>query len=127
MATYRQVVCSTGDGLRLGSSPESTDCPRTPGGGHTDFVDSNEELNGRVMGLLIHFGDRLSLQTQELVHEMVDHNERGVALETLIDVLGSLSMPITDSERAEVRSLAEAMKMTDGLIEQALGNCPRRD
>ena len=39
------------------------------------------------MGLLILFGDRLSLQTQEIVHELVEHNESGIALEMMAEML----------------------------------------
>jgi hypothetical protein len=37
------------------------------------------------MGMLIRLGDRLTLQTQEIVHELVEHNEAGVALEIMAD------------------------------------------
>ena len=47
---------------------------------------SHEDVNGRAMGILIRLGDRLSLQTQEIVHELVDHNESGVALEIMADI-----------------------------------------
>jgi hypothetical protein len=55
---------------------------------HTRSVVSHEEINGTNMALLIRPGDRLSLQTQELVRELVEHNESGVALEIMADMLG---------------------------------------
>ena len=81
---------------------------------------------GRVLGLPIQFSDRLSLQTQELVHEMVDHNERGVALETKVDVLGCEGTAVSDQERRDALALASAMGMTDGFVESALAKCPRQ-
>ena len=47
------------------------------------------------MGLLILFGDRLSLQTQEIVHELVEHNESGIALEMMAEMLAEGGAPVT--------------------------------
>jgi hypothetical protein len=77
------------------------------------------------MGLLIRLGDRLSLQTQEFVHDLLDHNERGVALETMADALGDAGAPITDSERTEMLQLVSEMRMGDR-VERALRLCPER-
>jgi hypothetical protein len=45
----------------------------------------------------------------------------------MIDVLGSVSAPITNTERSEVRTLAAEMLMTNGSIKPALEKRPRRD
>jgi hypothetical protein len=86
---------------------------------------THEELNGRAMGLGILFGDRLSLQTQEIVHELVEHNEPGIALEMTADMLAEGGAPVTDRERAEMLDLVSVMGMDDG-VEQSLAPCPRR-
>jgi hypothetical protein len=85
----------------------------------------HEDLNGQVIGLLIRFGDRLDLPTQELVHDLIDHNERGVALETIADTLGSIQAPITEKERADILELAAEMSMTEGFVKRALEQCPQ--
>jgi hypothetical protein len=86
---------------------------------------SHEDVNGRTMGLLIRFGDRLTLQTQEIVHELVEHNESGVALEIMADMLAEARAPIADSERAEMLKLVSDMRM-DGGVQQVLRSCPHR-
>lgn len=77
------------------------------------------------MGLLILFGDRLSLQTQEIVHELVEHNESGIALEMMAEMLAEGGAPVTDRERAEMLDLVSEMAMANG-VEQSLAQCPRR-
>jgi hypothetical protein len=47
--------------------------------GDTSPAPSHEEITGRAMGVLIRLADRLTLQTQEIVHELVDHYEPGIA------------------------------------------------
>ena len=84
-----------------------------------------EEVNGRAIGLLILFGDRLSVQTQEIVHELVEHNESGIALEMMADMLAEGGAPVTDRERAEMLDLVSEMGMDDG-VERSLALCPRR-
>jgi hypothetical protein len=78
------------------------------------------------MGILIRLGDRLSLQTQEIVHELVDHNESGVALEIMADMLAEAVTSITGWERTEVLQLACATGMDDR-VQRSLEVCPRRD
>jgi hypothetical protein len=87
---------------------------------------SYEDVNGRAMGLLIRLGDRLSLQTQEIVHELVDHNESGVALEIMAEMLAEASASITDQERAEMLELVSEMGLDDR-VERSPELCPRRD
>ena len=77
------------------------------------------------MGLLIRFGDRLSLQTQEIVHELVDHNESGVALEIMAGMLAEAGAGITDSERSEMLQLVSEMQMDDR-VARSLRLCPER-
>ena len=75
--------------------------------------------------MLILLGDRLSLQTQEIVHELVEHNESGIALEMMAEMLAEGGEPVTDRERAEMLDLISVMGMDDG-VERSLERCPRR-
>jgi hypothetical protein len=72
-----------------------------------------DDLRGRLMGLLIRLGDRLDLKTQEWTQEFVDHNELGLALETMADALSEAGASIADQERAEILVLVAEMKMSD--------------
>ena len=76
--------------------------------------------------MLILLGDRLSLQTQEIVHELVEHNESGIALEMMADMLaeGGAAGPLTGSGP---RCSTSFPKMgMDDRVEQSLAQCPRR-
>lgn len=89
-------------------------------------VDSGpmEELGGQLMGLLIRLGDRVDRQTQDYVHEFVDHNEHGLALETLAEALGDGKTAVSESERSELLDLASRMQVTEFVL-TALARCPR--
>ena len=92
----------------------------------TSSMPDHEEVSGRAMGILIRLGDRLSVQTQEIVHELVEHNESGVALEVMADMLAEAGASITDHERNEMLQLVSDMGMDDG-VGRSLEMCPRRD
>jgi hypothetical protein len=77
------------------------------------------------MGLLIRLGDRLDLRSQEWGQEFLDHNELGLALETVADTLSEASTPIDDGERADMFDLVAEMKK-DEPVPQALALCPPR-
>jgi hypothetical protein len=77
------------------------------------------------MGLLIRLGDRLDSQSQAWAHEFLDHNEQGLALETMADALAEADAPITDDERAEMLRFVSDMGM-DGRVSRALALCSRR-
>ena len=84
----------------------------------TSSMPDHEEVSGRAVGILIRLGDRLSLQTQEIVHELVEHNESGVALEVMADMLAESGASITDPERNEMLRLVSDMGMDDGVGSQ---------
>jgi hypothetical protein len=71
------------------------------------------------------FRDRRNLQTQEIVHELVDHNQSGGALEIMADMLAEACALITDQERAEMLELLSERGMDDR-VERSLEMCPRR-
>jgi hypothetical protein len=49
-----------------------------------------DDLRGRLLGLLIRLGDRLTLHAQDLMHELLDHNELGLALEMMCGALADV-------------------------------------
>jgi hypothetical protein len=67
-----------------------------------------EELAARLYGLVIRLGDRLPAGQARWLHHVVDAGEYGLALE---DMAGMLA-------------LAARMKLEDGVVPRALGNCP---
>ena len=84
-----------------------------------------DDIRGRLMGLLVRLGDRLDLPTQDWVHEFLDHNELGLALETMADGLGEAGAPVEDQERSEILALVGVMRMDDR-VPRALALCPPR-
>jgi len=92
----------------------------------TSLVPSYEEVSSRAMAILIRLEDRLSLQTQEIVRELVDHNESGVALEIMADKLAEAGASISDRERTDMLQLVSEMGMDDQ-VGRTLELCPRRD
>jgi hypothetical protein len=74
------------------------------------------------MSLLTRLDDRV--ETQDFVHEFIDHNEHGLALETLAEALGDAGARVTDDERSEMLGLARQMQMED-FVPNALARCLR--
>jgi hypothetical protein len=46
-----------------------------------------EDIRGRVLGVLISVAESLSRRQVDLLHELIDQNESGVALEMLVEML----------------------------------------
>ena len=82
----------------------------------------SDEIRGLLTGLIIRFGDRLTLEQQDWGQEFVDHNELGLALESIADWLSEAELPISESERADMLALVGRMGM-DGRVERALAFC----
>jgi hypothetical protein len=55
----------------------------------------------------------------------VEHNESGIALEMMADMLAERGAPVTDRNRAEMLDLVSEMGI-DSRVERSLGLCPRR-
>jgi hypothetical protein len=66
-----------------------------------------DEITGRIRGLVIRLGDRLSTSNQVFVEELVDHNEPMLAIEFMADDLSELDSPLSEDERADLVGLAE--------------------
>ena len=77
------------------------------------------------MGILIRLGDRLTLSVQDLMHELLDHSELGLALEMMAGALADASAPVSQEERSEMLSLAAEMAMSEP-ISESLSHCPSR-
>ena len=70
-----------------------------------------EELQGRLRGLLVMVGHQLPRVTVQLVAEMIDANECGVALETISEMLVESRATIAPDVLASVTELVEAMDL----------------
>lgn len=82
-----------------------------------------EALNGRLHGLLIQVGDRLTSDLAAVTSELIDAGEYGLALEFIADYLSEEEQAVSDDERLEMLSLAAEMQM-DGRVQRALALCP---
>ena len=60
------------------------------------------------------------------IAEFVDHNELGIALESMAYVLSELASPISEDERGEMLSLADLMRMDDE-VANLLATVPSRE
>lgn len=85
-----------------------------------------EELRGRLFGLLIRLEGRLRVGDAREVHELIEVDEYGLALEQMVGTLAETATPIGDDERADMLALAQAMQMDD-MVPRALSSCPRRE
>jgi hypothetical protein len=84
-----------------------------------------EDLAGRLRGVLIMVGDRLPQPDRALIGEFIDHNELGLALEQIADLLAESATPIWAIERTDMLALARDMSMGDG-VATVLSRCPVR-
>jgi hypothetical protein len=84
-----------------------------------------EDIAGRLRGVLIMVGDRLPQSDRGLIGEFIDHNELGLALEQIADLLAEAATPVRATERADMLALAQDMNMDDG-VATALSRCPAR-
>jgi hypothetical protein len=83
----------------------------------------HERLQGLLFAILIQLDDRITPRDAGLIHEFIDVGELGLALEQIADLLAEAQAPITDSERADLETLAYAMDL-DQRVPQALESCP---
>jgi hypothetical protein len=84
-----------------------------------------EQLAGELRGLRIRLGDLLAPTDADLISEFIDHNELGLALEQIADLLSEDSTPIHVAERSDMLSLARRMGV-EARVEAALRLCPDR-
>jgi hypothetical protein len=70
----------------------------------------HDDLRGKVRALLIMVADQLPPTTVELVTEMIDANESGVALETISEMLVESRGAVTSNALAVVDDLVRTMR-----------------
>jgi hypothetical protein len=73
-----------------------------------DFAERSD-LTGRLRGLVIMLGDRLTLDQARATDELIDRSEFSMALETLADWLSTARTPIPDSIRHDFERLSTRM------------------
>jgi hypothetical protein len=83
-----------------------------------------EDLAGRLYGLVIRLGDRMSGDEAQRLHHVTEVGEYGLALDDMVKILAYGKIAITDQERGDILALAERMKSEGGAVRQALGACP---
>ena len=82
------------------------------------------EVTAQLSDILIRLGDRLGTQASATALDYLDHNELGLALETMADDLASRTVTITDGVRADMLGVAERMGINDRIC-SALRFSPR--
>jgi hypothetical protein len=70
-----------------------------------------EELRGRVQALLIEVADQLPAFTVDLVTELIDANEPGVAVETISEMLAEAHGEISAGTLGHVHDLVTTMHL----------------
>ena len=84
-----------------------------------------EDLAGRLYGLVIRLGDRLTAYEAWWLHHVTEVGEYGLALEDMTVILARGESAITEEERADLLALAGLMKTAGGQVPGMLDACPR--
>ena len=84
-----------------------------------------EDLAGRLYGLVIRLGDRLSGDQAQWLHHVTEVGEYGLALDDMTAILAHGKIAITDQERRDLLALAEQMTSVGAAARQALQSCPQ--
>ena len=87
-----------------------------------DFA-THSDLIGRLRGLVILLGDRLTPEQAHGADEHIDASEFGVALETLADWLSEHATPIPDDIRRDFERLSAQIGIVERVM-RPLGLCP---
>lgn len=82
-----------------------------------------EDIAGRLRGLQIRLSDRLPDDSHAVITEFIDHNELGLALEQMADLLAEDEKPLSPDERTDMLILAKTMEI-ERRVNQALALCP---
>jgi hypothetical protein len=82
-----------------------------------------EAVARRLTGLLARLDDRLSPRDQSVITEYIDHNELGLALESMTDALADSRQGVSAEERSDLLTLALRMK-TGEKVEAAIAALP---
>jgi hypothetical protein len=84
-----------------------------------------EDLAGRLYGLVIRLGDRLSGVEARWLHQVTAAGEYGLALDDLAKILACATIAITGQERGDILALAGRMTPKNNAVSQALQACPK--
>jgi hypothetical protein len=96
-----------------------------PGQGPAMTPGYYEDLQGRLLGLLIVLDSRMKAKEAQQIHEFVAAGEYELALEELTGYLALAGTPITDQERGDMLALARTMQMDDN-VPRTVAFCPRQ-
>ena len=66
-------------------------------------------MRGRAIGFLLVVEDRLSRDTAQLAHELIDANEYGVAVEIIRDWLSEHGVTLAPHERSMLTGMLSEM------------------
>ena len=69
-------------------------------------------MRGRAYAFLVMVEDRLSPEAVEIAHELIDHNEYGVAVEIMADMLVEGEQELTEPESAFLGSMLADMGLS---------------
>ena len=83
-----------------------------------------EDLAGRLYGLVIRLGDRLSGDAAQWLHHVTEAGEYGLTLDDMAKILAFGKIAITGQERGDILALTERMKSEVGAVAQGLKACP---
>ena len=86
-----------------------------------------EDLAGRLYGLVIRLGDRMSGDEAQWLHHVIEVGEYGLALDDMVKILAYGKIAIIDQERGDILALAERMKSEGCAVLEALEACPRTE
>lgn len=86
-------------------------------------MEHRSEIRGALFGVLIRLEDRLAAEQVRFIHELIDGDEWGVALEQIADVLAEDEMVLREDERADLIALNDRMGM-GSRVPRVLALCP---
>ena len=89
-----------------------------------------EDPQGRTRGVLIEVADQLQVKTVELVAELIDANEPGIALEMLSEALVEVGAILAPATVVAAEELVETMKLDQDVarrLQPLVRTAPSRD
>ena len=107
----------------LPDCPALCACPRSDAHGRG----LQEDLAGRLYGLLITLDDRLGSEQARLLHHFIEVGEYGLALEGIAGTLAQDAIAITGQEHGTCWRWPPRMNLDDGVVPRALAACPQAD
>jgi hypothetical protein len=78
----------------------------------------HEAIQGRVRGVLIEVASLLSAKTIEIVDDLIDHNECGIGLEILCEMLAGSESSIPPVVLDSIMELVAEMKLKVEIVDR---------